>query len=222
MKLRIGPRRCRCGWWRAGGSTGRAAPRRRGRLDELAERLAGRASSPRAGGQQLDDLRRVQHAAPASGDRSVARSRRAGAAARSAESATSTTTPSPAGAKRAGTRSARASVGSRRRPWTSSISMPRPVVAGAIGLRIEWISSRLRSITGQTCRSTRFHCSRRLGLRCAWKRRIPASAPTSMRSSSGRATARPSALRTGVRSRTSARAKSRSSFGLARSTPWKR
>ena len=136
-------------------------------------------------------------------------------------SSISTTTSRPAGAKRRSTRS-RTVEPRRRFPRTISISTPRPAVWGARRSTSARMSAGRRSITGHTCRRIRFQTSRRLGLRRAWKRRMPSSASTSMSSNSGSAVIRPLSSRTGVRSRTSASANSRSSFGLERPVPWKR
>ena len=107
----------------------------------------------------------------------------------------------------------------RSRPRSEIISMPRPDVAGASRPTSRRSSSGVRSITGHTCSRMRFHSSRRLCLRGACTARIASSVSTSMRSNPGSAATRPRSSRTGVRSRTSARANSRSSAGFARATP---
>ena len=83
-------------------------------------------------------------------------------------------------------------------------------------------SSRGMSTGGQTYSMIRFHSRRCSDGRPVRASRMASQHATSSPSTSGRATARPSSSRTGVRSRTSATATSRSSLGFSRPTQSKR
>ena len=164
-------------WLVAGGrSTGTSAPSS-SRSCSTNSPAGWPAAAARAGREQLDDLGRVQDAAAARGDDParalVERLQRLA----SADRRPRRRRPRPTSVKKRSTRSRTVPSGSRSRPRTSTISMPEAERRSAPGAAATArISSGVRSIDGQTCSRMRFHCSRRLGVRRAWKPRIASSA----------------------------------------------
>ena len=173
------------------------------------------------GRQQLDDLGRMQRAAPARGDDApralverLQRPRR--------RIVDLDATPWPGGAKKRSTPIADADRRrSRSRARTCSISMPRPAVAGARRATTRRISSGSSSMhrpdVQQDAVPLQPPARRPPRLEAADALEGLDEHPLELRQ---RRRCAPSSSRTGVRSRTSASANSRSSLGFARATPW--